>query len=285
VTSARNTVFKQPANRGVSVPSRTDTPLSQQYMPYRSSIQWKIYVLSSQIKLDRDLKYSWRVLALMNPMSRREWAESLLAGTLVHTSQAPKTYVVIGAGVFGAWTAYHLLAAGHKVILVDQYGPANSRASSGGETRIMRCSYGPDEIYTRMAQRSLALWSNFFAHTGRNLLQVQSDDDTFGPALAACAEFPPPEPDVPPKDEDCWDILDPDTGRPAELAGLTGEVGHLSSSEALNSSSKLATNTTTQARTWMMTILPTEPRWTVAVPTQSVALTIRTTACTRDPVT
>ena len=106
----------------------------------------------------------------MNPMSRREWAESLLAGTLVHTSQAPKTYVVIGAGVFGAWTAYHLLAAGHKVILVDQYGPANSRASSGGETRIMRCSYGPDEIYTRMAQRSLALWSNFFAHTGRNLL-------------------------------------------------------------------------------------------------------------------
>ena len=40
---------------------------------------------------------------------------------------------VIGAGVFGAWTAHHLLNAGHKVTLVDAYGPANARASSGGE--------------------------------------------------------------------------------------------------------------------------------------------------------
>ena len=65
---------------------------------------------------------------------------------------------VVGAGVFGAWTAYQLRRRSAGVVLVDAYGPANSRASSGGESRIMRLGYGPDEIYTRMAQRSLALW-------------------------------------------------------------------------------------------------------------------------------
>lgn len=65
---------------------------------------------------------------------------------------------VIGAGSFGAWTAWHLKCAGHRVLLVDAWGPAHSRASSGGETRIIRMGYGADEIYTRMAQRSLELW-------------------------------------------------------------------------------------------------------------------------------
>ncbi len=53
---------------------------------------------------------------------------------------------VIGAGVFGAWTAYALHKAGKRVLLVDAYGAANSRASSGGETRITRMAYGDDEL-------------------------------------------------------------------------------------------------------------------------------------------
>jgi monomeric sarcosine oxidase len=69
---------------------------------------------------------------------------------------------VIGAGVFGAWTAYQLNRAGARVVLVDAYGAGNSRASSGGESRVIRMGYGPDEIYTRMAQRSLALWLELF---------------------------------------------------------------------------------------------------------------------------
>lgn len=72
--------------------------------------------------------------------------------------------------MFGAWTAYHLRRAGHKVTLIDQYGPANGRASSGGESRIIRASYGKDEIYTRLAARALELWDAFFAETGRPLL-------------------------------------------------------------------------------------------------------------------
>lgn len=73
---------------------------------------------------------------------------------------------VVGAGVFGAWTALQLSRGGAKVVLVDAYGPGNSRASSGGESRMIRMGYGPDEIYTRMAQRSFALWQDLFANTG-----------------------------------------------------------------------------------------------------------------------
>jgi monomeric sarcosine oxidase len=72
---------------------------------------------------------------------------------------------VIGAGVFGAWIAWHLAKRGQRVILVDAYGPAHSRASSGGESRIIRMGYGADEIYTRWSQRSLAQWKEFFAAT------------------------------------------------------------------------------------------------------------------------
>ena len=74
---------------------------------------------------------------------------------------------VVGAGVFGAWTAYQLKRAGAEVLLVDAYGPGNSRASSGGESRIIRMGYGPDAIYTRMAQRSLTRWQELFDHINR----------------------------------------------------------------------------------------------------------------------
>jgi glycine/D-amino acid oxidase-like deaminating enzyme len=66
--------------------------------------------------------------------------------------------IVVGAGVFGTWTAHHLRAAGAAVTLLDAYGAANDRASSGDYSRILRCGYGPDEIYSRMAWRSLAQW-------------------------------------------------------------------------------------------------------------------------------
>lgn len=66
--------------------------------------------------------------------------------------------IVVGSGVFGAWTAWHLRKAGQKVLLLDEYGPAHARASSGGESRLTRSSYGADEVYTRMAFDSLAQW-------------------------------------------------------------------------------------------------------------------------------
>ena len=76
---------------------------------------------------------------------------------------------VIGAGVFGAWTVHHLRQAGLKVVLADAYGVAHSRSSSGGESRIIRMGYGADEIYTRSAMRSLALWREFCRNAGQPL--------------------------------------------------------------------------------------------------------------------
>lgn len=76
---------------------------------------------------------------------------------------------VIGAGVFGAWTAWHLAKRGQRVILLEAYGAAHNRSSSGGESRIIRMSYGPDAIYTRWSQRSLVQWQQLFAATGEKL--------------------------------------------------------------------------------------------------------------------
>jgi len=66
--------------------------------------------------------------------------------------------VVVGAGVFGTWTAHHLRERGARVTLIDAYGAGHSRSSSGDETRIVRCGYGPDAIYSQLARRSLEQW-------------------------------------------------------------------------------------------------------------------------------
>jgi sarcosine oxidase len=71
--------------------------------------------------------------------------------------------IVVGAGVFGAWTARRLLDSGKKVLLVDAWAPAHARASSGGESRMTRGSYGSDEVYTRMALHSLPEWTRLSA--------------------------------------------------------------------------------------------------------------------------
>ena len=90
---------------------------------------------------------------------------------------------VVGAGVFGSWIALHLARRGQRVVVLDAYGPANSRASSGGESRIIRMGYGPDELYTRWAKRSLQQWKELFACTSPALfhqtgvLWVASDGD------------------------------------------------------------------------------------------------------------
>lgn len=76
---------------------------------------------------------------------------------------------VIGAGVFGAWTAYQLRSSGARTVLIDAYGPGNSRSSSGDESRIIRMGYGADEVYTRSALRSLTLWKNLFEDSGEPL--------------------------------------------------------------------------------------------------------------------
>ncbi len=76
---------------------------------------------------------------------------------------------VIGAGAFGGWTALHLLRAGARVELLDAWGPGNPRASSGGESRVIRAIYGPDRIYVELVQRSFALWEDLQTATDETL--------------------------------------------------------------------------------------------------------------------
>jgi glycine/D-amino acid oxidase-like deaminating enzyme len=65
---------------------------------------------------------------------------------------------VVGAGAFGGWTALMLLRKGARVTLLDAWGPGNPRASSHGETRVIRAMYGGDRAMTAMAARALTLW-------------------------------------------------------------------------------------------------------------------------------
>jgi sarcosine oxidase len=100
-------------------------------------------------------------------------------------------FAIIGAGVFGSWIAHFLRQSGASIVLLDAYGPANSRASSGGETRVIRMGYGPDELYTRWSMRSLPLWRELSERVGRKIfhqtgvLWLSNDDDQYLKSLCS----------------------------------------------------------------------------------------------------
>lgn len=94
--------------------------------------------------------------------------------------------LVVGAGAFGGWTALTLLRRGARVTLIDAWGPGNLRSSSGGESRIIRGTYGPKQPYTGMAARSLQLWKENEKRWQMRLLHrtgvlwlVTAEDDQF----------------------------------------------------------------------------------------------------------
>src|SRR2546425_2624575 len=109
---------------------------------------------------DSTVKLQCAGQAKAREISRRALLKAAAALSLVNPSviAAKKVHVVVvGAGAFGGWSALHLLRRGAQVTLIDAWGPGNSRASSGGETRIIRALY-PERVYVEMANRSLRLW-------------------------------------------------------------------------------------------------------------------------------
>jgi glycine/D-amino acid oxidase-like deaminating enzyme len=78
--------------------------------------------------------------------------------------------VIVGGGTFGASLAWWLAGRGDEVTLVDQFDPGDVRATSGGETRLIRCSHGADADYARSARRARTLWRELEAETGADLL-------------------------------------------------------------------------------------------------------------------
>jgi sarcosine oxidase len=91
---------------------------------------------------------------------------------------------VVGAGAFGAFTALALRCLGARVTLFDAWGPGNSRASSGGETRVLRGVYA-DRIYVELAARAFERWRDFERRAGRTFFQstgalwLVADDSDF----------------------------------------------------------------------------------------------------------
>ncbi|HVH09277.1 MAG TPA: FAD-dependent oxidoreductase [Gemmatimonadales bacterium] len=135
----------------------------------------------------------------MTPLGRRRFLElSAAAGSAGATGAASRALsfmkgvlpmmrqphvVVVGAGAFGGWSALWLRRRGARVTLCDAWGPGNARASSGGETRVIRATYGPRAVYTRMAARALTLWKEHAVRWQRRLYHpigvlwlVESDD-------------------------------------------------------------------------------------------------------------
>lgn len=96
---------------------------------------------------------------MVGKLTRRQVGGVMGAATLAANvrAQSGPQITVVGAGAFGGWTALHLLRKGARVTLVDSWGPGNSRASSGGETRVTRAAYA-DRIYADLTVRALELW-------------------------------------------------------------------------------------------------------------------------------
>src|SRR6185436_18100791 len=71
---------------------------------------------------------------------------------------------------FGGWTALNLQRMGARVTLVDIWGPGNSRATSGDETRGVRTSYGDrphGELWMRWASEATTRWKKWDAEWGK----------------------------------------------------------------------------------------------------------------------
>lgn len=85
-------------------------------------------------------------------------------------------YVVIGAGLAGAATAWQLARAGHEVTLVERTRPATSDGSSHGSARIFRYPY-PDRLYTELVVRARAGFDELEAASGRQLITPTGELD------------------------------------------------------------------------------------------------------------
>jgi glycine/D-amino acid oxidase-like deaminating enzyme len=57
------------------------------------------------------------------------------------------------------------------VTLVDQFEPGDARASSGGESRLIRCSHGDGAGYTETARHARMLWRELEEESGTTLME------------------------------------------------------------------------------------------------------------------
>ena len=77
--------------------------------------------------------------------------------------------IVIGLGGVGSAATYHLAAAGHRVLGIDQYPLAHDRGSSHGKTRIIRQAYFEHPAYVPLLRRAYELWDDIERRANQKL--------------------------------------------------------------------------------------------------------------------
>ncbi|NP_001090110.1 pipecolic acid oxidase L homeolog [Xenopus laevis] len=78
--------------------------------------------------------------------------------------------IVIGAGIQGSFTAYHLAKLRKKTLLLEQFPLPHSRGSSHGQTRIIRRAY-EEHFYTHMMEECYQLWTELEKESGAQLFR------------------------------------------------------------------------------------------------------------------
>lgn len=76
----------------------------------------------------------------------------------VEQEEDPRKVIIVGAGVFGLSTAWHLLQRGYSVTVLERASEVPARDSAGYDlNKIVRSSYA-DKFYTDFAREAIDLW-------------------------------------------------------------------------------------------------------------------------------
>ncbi|KAH7573958.1 hypothetical protein ACOSP7_007916 [Xanthoceras sorbifolium] len=137
--------------------------------------------------------------------------------------------IVVGAGIMGSSTAYHLAKRGQKTLLLEQFDFLHHLGSSHGESRTIRATY-PEDYYHPIVTESAQLWEKAQREIGyrvyfksQHLDMGPSDNKSLQSMIASCLKN-----SVPHRVLDSRQVSDEFSGRvviPENWVGVVSELG------------------------------------------------------------
>lgn len=105
--------------------------------------------------------------------------------------------IIIGAGTWGAATAWQLAERGSRVLAIDAHNPPHQHGSHAGLTRLARQSNSTGPEYVELTRRAFELWDDLARRTGTELMTVtgnlmvgQPGSPWFDSTVASLADSP-----------------------------------------------------------------------------------------------